>query len=79
MVSVLGCAPAPAARSSLPAAARAAPASLPEPAEVEALRALTAGRARVFPGLKIAAAALVISAIPIGLMRIVMARRPRRV
>lgn len=44
----------------------------------ESLAALSAGRARVFPGLKIAAAALVISALPIALMRLVMARRPRR-
>ncbi|HSP42668.1 MAG TPA: SDR family NAD(P)-dependent oxidoreductase [Luteolibacter sp.] len=44
----------------------------------ESLRALTAGRARVFPGLRIAAAALVISAIPIVLMRTIMERRPRK-
>lgn len=44
----------------------------------ESLRALAAGRARVFPGLRIAAAALVLSAIPMVLMRCIMQRRPRR-
>ena len=44
----------------------------------ESLAALAAGRARVFPGLKIAAAAIVISAIPVVLMRAIMSRRPRR-
>ena len=45
----------------------------------ESLVALAHNRARVYPGLKIAVAAVVISAIPIALMRIIMGRRPRRV
>ncbi len=44
----------------------------------ESLRALASGRARVFPGLRIAAAALVISTIPIVLIRTIMERRPRK-
>ena len=44
----------------------------------EALRGLERGRARVFPGLKIAAAGLAIGALPLVLLRIVMGRRPRR-
>jgi uncharacterized protein len=44
----------------------------------ESLVALDRDRARVFPALKTAAAAFVISALPIVLMRLVMARRPRR-
>jgi short-subunit dehydrogenase len=44
----------------------------------ESLQALAAGKARVFPGLKIAAAAVAISIIPIALMRVIMGRRPRR-
>jgi short-subunit dehydrogenase len=44
----------------------------------ESLTALAAGSARVFPGLKIAAAALVISLVPIALMRAIMGRRPRK-
>jgi short-subunit dehydrogenase len=44
----------------------------------ESLTALAAGRARVFPGLKIAAAARVISVIPIALIRAIMGRRPRK-
>jgi uncharacterized protein len=44
----------------------------------ESLMALDQNRARVFPSLKTAAAALVISALPIILLRLVMARRPRR-
>jgi short-subunit dehydrogenase len=44
----------------------------------ESLAALDHDRARVFPALKTAAAALVISALPIVLLRLVMARRPRR-
>jgi short-subunit dehydrogenase len=44
----------------------------------ESLAALDHDRARVFPALKTAAAALVISALPVVLMRLVMARRPRR-
>lgn len=45
----------------------------------ESLTALAQNRARVYPGLKIAVAAVVISAIPIALMRVIMGRRPRRV
>ena len=44
----------------------------------EALRGIERGCARVFPGLKIAAAGLVIGALPLFLLRMVMARRPRR-
>jgi short-subunit dehydrogenase len=44
----------------------------------ESLAALDHDRARVFPALKTAAAALVISALPVVLLRLVMARRPRR-
>ena len=44
----------------------------------ESLAALAAGRARVYPGLKIAAAAVVISIVPLALMRLIMARRPRQ-
>lgn len=44
----------------------------------ESLVAMDHDRARVFPALKTAAAALVISALPIVLLRLVMARRPRR-
>ncbi len=44
----------------------------------ESLMALEKRRARVYPALKTAAAALVISALPLVLMRAIMARRPRR-
>jgi short-subunit dehydrogenase len=44
----------------------------------ESLAALDRDRARVFPALKTAAAALVISAMPLVLLRLVMARRPRK-
>jgi short-subunit dehydrogenase len=44
----------------------------------EALRGLGRGYARVFPGLKIAATGLAISALPLFLLRLMMARRPRR-
>lgn len=44
----------------------------------ESLIALDRDKARVFPALKTAAAALVISALPIVLLRLVMARRPRK-
>jgi short-subunit dehydrogenase len=44
----------------------------------ESLAALDHKRARVYPGLKIAAAALVLSALPICLLRLALARRPRR-
>ncbi len=44
----------------------------------EALVALERNRARVFPALKTAVAALAISALPIVLLRLVMASRPRK-
>jgi short-subunit dehydrogenase len=44
----------------------------------EALSALHRNKARVFPGLKTAAAALAISVAPIILLRLVMGSRPRR-
>lgn len=44
----------------------------------EALSALDADRARVFPALKTAAAALVISALPLVLLRLALSSRPRR-
>jgi len=44
----------------------------------EALRGVERNCARVFPGLKIAAAGLAIGALPLFLLRILMARRPRR-
>jgi short-subunit dehydrogenase len=44
----------------------------------ESLTALGANRARVYPGLKTAIAALAISATPIALLRIVMGFRPRK-
>lgn len=44
----------------------------------EALRGLERGKARVFPGLKIAAAGLAIGAIPLFLLRMAMSHRPRR-
>lgn len=44
----------------------------------ESLMALDADRARVFPSLKVAAAAFVISALPVFLIRLAMSRRPRR-
>ncbi len=44
----------------------------------ESIRALSRNRARVYPGLKIAAAALVMSALPIVLVRLAMSVRPRR-
>ncbi len=44
----------------------------------ESLRALSLRRARVFPSLRIAAAALVISALPIVVLRLAMKARPRR-
>jgi len=45
----------------------------------ESLVALERNRARVFPGLRIAAAAVVLSALPVFLLRLALARRPRRV
>ena len=44
----------------------------------EALTALDRNRARVYPGLRTAAAACLIAALPIALIRLVMATRPRR-
>jgi uncharacterized protein len=44
----------------------------------ESITALHRNRARVYPALKTAAAALVISALPIVLLRLVMSSRPRR-
>lgn len=44
----------------------------------EALRGMERDCARVFPGLKVAAAGLLIGALPLFLLRMVMARRPRR-
>lgn len=44
----------------------------------ESLRALDRDRARVYPAFKTAATALLISAVPILLIRLVMAYRPRR-
>lgn len=45
----------------------------------ESLTALEHNRARVYPGLKIAAAALVLSVLPICLLRLALSRRPRRI
>ncbi len=45
---------------------------------MEALRGLDRGSARVFPGLKIAVAGLLIGAIPLVALRVVMGFRPRR-
>jgi short-subunit dehydrogenase len=44
----------------------------------KALKAAAADRARVFPGWQVAVAALVIAALPIGLVRLAMGTRPRR-
>jgi uncharacterized protein len=44
----------------------------------EGLRGLERDRARIFPGLKIAAAGLLFGALPLVLLRAVMSRRPRR-
>lgn len=44
----------------------------------DSLTALEQDRARVYPGLKIAAAALLLSALPICLLRLALSRRPRR-
>jgi uncharacterized protein len=45
---------------------------------VEAIAALDRGAARVFPSWKIAAAALVVSALPMVLLRALLSTRPRR-
>ena len=44
----------------------------------EALEGATANRARVFPGWQIATAALIVSALPIVLIRLAMGTRPRK-
>lgn len=44
----------------------------------EALRGLDRGSARVFPGLQIAAAGLLLGALPLLVLRVVMSHRPRR-
>lgn len=44
----------------------------------EGLAALDADRPRAFPGLKIAAAAVVVSLLPLAAIRLIMATRPRR-
>jgi short-subunit dehydrogenase len=45
----------------------------------QAIRAMDADQARVYPGWQIALAAAGISLLPLALLRIVMAARPRRV
>lgn len=45
----------------------------------DSLRALSLGRARTFPGMKIRLAALLLNAAPLGLIRFFMGRRPRKV
>lgn len=45
----------------------------------DSLRALSCGRARVFPGMKIRLAALLLSIAPLGLVRLFMGGRPRKV
>lgn len=45
----------------------------------DSLRALSRGRARVFPGMKIRLAALLLNIAPLGLIRFFMGRRPRKV
>lgn len=44
----------------------------------EALAGLDRGKARVFPGLQVAVAGLLIGALPLAILRLAMARRPRR-
>lgn len=44
----------------------------------EALAGLDRGKARVFPGLRIAVAGMLIGALPLFVLRMVMAQRPRR-
>lgn len=44
----------------------------------ETLVAMDRRQARVYPGLKIAAAAVVLSALPLAVLRLALARRPRR-
>lgn len=45
----------------------------------DSLRALSRGRARVFPGMKIRLAALLLGSAPLALIRFFMGRRPRKV
>ena len=45
----------------------------------DSLHALSRGRARVFPGVKIRLAALLLNAAPLGLIRFFMGKRPRKV
>ena len=45
---------------------------------VEALSGIDNDKARVFPGLQIAAAGLLIGALPLAIIRLMMSRRPRR-
>lgn len=45
----------------------------------DALRAMDADKARVYPGWQIALAAAGISLLPLALLRLIMATRPRRV
>lgn len=45
----------------------------------DSLRALARGRARVFPGMKIRLAAMLLAAAPLGLIRLFTGRRPRKV
>lgn len=45
----------------------------------DSLRALSRGRARVFPGLKIRLAALLLNAAPLWLIRFFMGKRPRKI
>lgn len=44
----------------------------------DSLRALVADRARIYPGLKVAAAAVLIGALPIAVIRLIMSFRPRK-
>jgi uncharacterized protein len=44
----------------------------------EALAGLDRGKARVFPGLQVAAAGFLLGALPLVVLRLIMARRPRR-
>ena len=50
----------------------------PEQVVRDSLRALSRGRARIYPGLKVAVAAVGIGLLPICALRFVMSFRPRR-
>lgn len=50
----------------------------PEIVVSDSLRALLAGRARIYPGLKVVAAAILIGALPLAAVRLVMSFRPRK-